>query len=126
LIAMLVALAAVAGTYAALRTSDLGIASSGASGISDAEIAARDKQLDKAETALGKLAARKPPKLPPLPRATSSSLSMSASSVVLGSTAAAQVSHSDDDDHEGDDHDEDDHDEDDHDHSGKGGGGDDD
>jgi hypothetical protein len=67
-IAVAIGLAAIAGTYAALQTTDLGAQ---AATVSEQEIAAADVRLDKQEAALAKAAKKRPPKLPKLPaRAT--------------------------------------------------------
>jgi hypothetical protein len=67
-IAVAIGLAAIAGTYAALQTTDLGAQ---AATVSEQEIAAADVRLDKQEAALARAAKKRPPKLPKLPaRAT--------------------------------------------------------
>ena len=69
-IAVAIGLAAIAGTYAALQTTDLGAQ---AATVSEKEIAAADVRLDKQEAALAKAAKKRPPRLPKLPaRATAS------------------------------------------------------
>ena len=65
-IAVLLGVVAVAGTFAALDTTSLGMAAEEASA-SDAEIEARRAKLDKAERALRRAAKRRPPELPALP-----------------------------------------------------------
>jgi hypothetical protein len=66
ILALLLGLAAVAGTFGALSTSSLGLAAEQAS-VSDAEIAAREAALDRAERRLERAAKRRPPQLPPVP-----------------------------------------------------------
>ena len=63
-IAVAIGLAAIAGTYAALQTTDLGAQ---AATVSAKEIAAADQQLDKQEAALRRAAKKRPPRLPKLP-----------------------------------------------------------
>jgi hypothetical protein len=63
-LAVALGLAAVAGTYAAMQTTDLGAQ---AATVSAREIAAADKRLDKQEAALQRAARKRPPKLPKLP-----------------------------------------------------------
>ena len=63
-IAVAIGLAAIAGTYAALQTTDLGAQ---AATTSEKEIAAADMRLDKQEAALARAAKKRPPKLPKLP-----------------------------------------------------------
>ena len=70
-IALAIGLAAIAGTYAALQTTDLGAQ---AATTSEKEIAAADVRLDEQEAALRRAARKRPPKLPKLPaRATATS-----------------------------------------------------
>ena len=71
-IAVLLGIAAVAGSYAALGTTSLGVSASEAN-VSDAQIGARKAKLDKAARALRRAAKRKPPALPALPARRSSS-----------------------------------------------------
>jgi hypothetical protein len=63
-IALAIGLAAIAGTYAAFQTTDLGAQ---AATSSEKEIAAADVRLDEQEAALRRAARKKPPKLPKLP-----------------------------------------------------------
>jgi hypothetical protein len=63
-IAVAIGLAAIAGTYAALQTTDLGAQ---AATSSEKEIAAADVRLDEQEAALRRAARKRPPKLPKLP-----------------------------------------------------------
>ena len=70
-VAVLLGIAAVAGSYAALGTTALGVIASEAT-VSDAQIAAREAKLDKAEQALRRAAKRRPPALPSLPARRSS------------------------------------------------------
>lgn len=137
-IAVLLGIAAVAGSYAALGTTALGVTASEAT-VSDAQIAAREAKLDQAARALERVAKRKRPALPPLPaRRSSGSLVASAAPAGVSSVAPAPPLAFRDDDHDSDhdqddDFDDDDSDDDDShgddrrddDHSGHGGGGDD-
>ena len=69
-VAVLIGIAAALGTYAATRTSDLGVqARKGSDKAAAAQIAAKTKRLDALEASLHKALARKPPALPPLPKA---------------------------------------------------------
>jgi hypothetical protein len=68
LIVFAVALAAVAGTFAALRSSQLR-ANAAAPKVSAAQIQRQIRSLDRAEAALRAQLRRKPPALPPLPHA---------------------------------------------------------
>jgi hypothetical protein len=70
-ISLAAALAALAGTVAATKSAHLGHASSKPAAVSSALIAKRTAQLDRAEVALRKALAQKPPKLPPLPATAS-------------------------------------------------------
>jgi hypothetical protein len=69
IISLAVGVAVVAGTIAATKTIQLGKAKPAAvqPASASATIAARTKQLDRAEITLHKALKRKPPKLPPLP-----------------------------------------------------------
>jgi hypothetical protein len=62
-IAVAIGLAAIAGTYAALQTTDLGAQ---AATSSEQEIAAADLRLDKQEAVLRRAAKKRPPRLPNL------------------------------------------------------------
>jgi hypothetical protein len=63
-LAVAIGLAAIAGTYAALQTTDLGAQ---AATLSEQQIAEADVRLDKQEAALRRAAKKRPPKLPKLP-----------------------------------------------------------
>ncbi len=63
-LAVAIGLAAIAGTYAALQTTDLGAQ---AATLSEQQIAEADVRLDKQEAALRRAARKRPPKLPKLP-----------------------------------------------------------
>jgi hypothetical protein len=67
LIAVAVAIAVVAGSFAALRTTQLGAAA--APRVDAAQIARQNRALDRAEVALRKQLAARPPALPPAPLA---------------------------------------------------------
>jgi hypothetical protein len=64
-----VAIATVAGTYAALRTTQLSAASAQPFRVDEATVAAQNRALDRAEAALRAQLRRKPPALPPVPSA---------------------------------------------------------
>lgn len=65
LIALVLAFAVLAGTFAALRTTQLGAGgSSQASGLSAAQIAQRNRVLDRAQSALAAELRKQPPPLP--------------------------------------------------------------
>ncbi len=66
-ISLATGLAAIAGTIAATKSVHLGHAASTPTTGSSSLIAQRTAQLDRAEIALRKALAQKPPKLPPLP-----------------------------------------------------------
>ncbi|MGD0166372.1 MAG: hypothetical protein ABSC51_03665 [Gaiellaceae bacterium] len=69
-VAVLIGVAAAIGTYAATRTTELGAESRAASHKTvDRLVTAQTRRLDAFETSLRKMLARKPPKLPPLPKA---------------------------------------------------------
>jgi hypothetical protein len=130
-VAVLLGIAAVAGSYAALGTTALGVTASEAT-LSDAQIAAREAKLDKAERALRRAAKRQPPALPPLPaRRSSASLAAAPGSGTPVAPVPGPAAFRDDDDHDSDDDWDDDHDDDrdddsDDDHSGHGHSGGDD
>ena len=69
-ISLAVAVAAVAGVFAAASTVTLG---ADARSTSDAQVARRSAQLDRYEASLRKALARKPPTLPPVPSTVSES-----------------------------------------------------
>ncbi len=66
-LAAAVAIAAVAGTYAALRTTQLSVASAQPARVSAVAIARQNRALDRAQAALVAELKRKPPALPPVP-----------------------------------------------------------
>jgi hypothetical protein len=66
-----VAIAAVAGTYAALRTTQLSAASGQPAKVDAAAIARQNRALDRVEAALRRQLARKTPALPRVPKAFS-------------------------------------------------------
>jgi hypothetical protein len=73
-LALLLGAAAMVATYAVLRTTSLATGANAAPAVSSADIAARSARLDKAQKALRRALARKPPALPKLPeRVTSQS-----------------------------------------------------
>ena len=69
LIALAIGVAAVFGLMAATRTAHLGSTATQATTISSAQIAARNRALDRMEIALRKQSTQKPPALPALPAA---------------------------------------------------------
>jgi hypothetical protein len=69
LIALAIGVAAVFGLMAATRTAHLGSNTTQARTISGAQIAARNRALDRMEIALRKQLTQKPPALPPIPTA---------------------------------------------------------
>jgi hypothetical protein len=78
-LAVLVAVSAALGTFALTRTTELGVQARTASSKSiDATVAARAHQLNALETSLRKALAKKPPALPPLPKAKTHSQQTSA------------------------------------------------
>jgi hypothetical protein len=66
-VAVLLGVVAVVGTFAALDTTSLGMAAAEEASVSDAEIQARQKKLDRAERQLRRAEKKRPPKLPALP-----------------------------------------------------------
>jgi len=68
-LALAVGVAAVAGTYAALRTTHLGMAAVQAPQVSSAAITRRSRALDRAQVALRAQLRRRPPALPRVPKA---------------------------------------------------------
>lgn len=83
-IAVAIGLAAIAGTYAALQTTDLGAQ---AATTSEKEIAAADVRLDKQEAALRRAAKKRPPRLPKLPGRASAASAASAGGGTAGAGA---------------------------------------
>ena len=69
-VAVAVAFAAIAGTIAALRTTQLGAHARAATHVSGAQVAKQNLALDRAERALLAELRKKPPALPPLPAAS--------------------------------------------------------
>jgi hypothetical protein len=100
----IVALSAIFGVAAMATTAGIGGPKATESQVSDQAVAARQRRLNRAEAALRKARARKPPPLPSAPAA--------APRVVTRSAPAPVVSSSSDDDHEDDDEFEDDEDDD--------------
>src|SRR5688500_2146451 len=87
-IALAIGLAAIAGTYAALQTTDLGAQ---AATSSEKEIAAADVRLDKQEAALRRAATKRPPKLPKLPARASGAASGGGGATASGPGSAASA-----------------------------------
>ncbi len=85
-IALAIGLAAIAGTYAALQTTDLGAQ---AATSSEKEIAAADVRLDEQEAALRRAAKKRPPKLPKLPARASGAASGGGGATASGPGSAA-------------------------------------
>jgi hypothetical protein len=67
IVAIVVAFAAIAGTFAALRTTQLGANANASSHVSAAQIAKQNLALDRAERTLLAELHKRPPALPPLP-----------------------------------------------------------
>ncbi len=112
-IAVVLGVAAVAGTFAAIDTTSLGVE---AATVSDAQIAQRQKRLVEAEKAIRRAAKQRPPALPPVPARQSGGSSgaiLAAAPVAQGPVASRSGSgsgsgHRDDhDDDRDDDHDDD-------------------
>lgn len=104
----IIGLSAVFGVAATTKSAGIGEPKPAASKVSDAEIAARQRKLDKAQKALRKARAQKPPALPAAPaRAVSASAQVSPPTRIVRTASAPRSfddSHEDDRD---DDHDED-------------------
>lgn len=83
-------LAAIAGSYAAMQTTDLGAQ---AATVSENEIAAADVRLDKQEAALRRATKKRPPRLPKLPvrDARPGGAAAGVAPTGVGPTAAAQA-----------------------------------
>lgn len=93
-ISLAVAAALVAGIFAALRTTELG-ASAATPTVSDAQISARDHQLDRIQTRLERQARKRPPRLPAV-RVASQSGGGVVALVSSGSGSSGGGSHDDD------------------------------
>ena len=91
LLVLAVAMAAVAGTYAALRSSQL--RANAAPKVSAAQINRQLIALDRAEAALRAQLQRKPPALPALPKATPQSVGSQPAAPVLAGAAAPRVTY---------------------------------
>jgi hypothetical protein len=126
-ISLAVAAALVAGTFAALRTTELG-ASAATPAVSEAQISARDRQLDRIQTRLERQARKRPPRLSAVrtPAGPSGGVAalVSSSSGPSGGGSHEDDGHSDDHGHHDDDVRFDDHDRHEDDRSGHGGGDD--
>ena len=85
-----VAIAAVAGTYAAMRTARLSVAAAQPARVSRATIARQNRALDRAQAALRAELKRKPPALPAVPTPARVA-APAAGPVAAASTAAAPV-----------------------------------
>lgn len=70
LLSLAIGVAAGAGTFAALRTTALGARSTAAPAARTVQIATASRSLDRAEAALRRQLASRPPALPPLPHMT--------------------------------------------------------
>ena len=103
---VIVGLSAIFGHAATTKTVGIGEAKPAVSRVSDRAIAARKRKLNRAEIALRKARARKPPPLPSVPQAPAPPRSQLVAQAAPPSSAAAAPSFSDDDDdHEEDDDD---------------------
>ena len=69
-VVIIVAFAAIAGTFAALRTTRLGASAQATTHVSAAQIVKQNRALDRAERALVAELRKKPPAVPPLPVAS--------------------------------------------------------
>lgn len=102
-IALFLALALVAGLFAALRTTQLGARS--ASSVSPAQIAAKNRQLDRYQAALRREAKKRPPALPTLPAVRTQAVAAAQPRVVYQRPApivrVLHRSHGDDGGHDG-------------------------
>ncbi|HET8822961.1 MAG TPA: hypothetical protein VFM57_15555 [Thermoleophilaceae bacterium] len=85
-IALAIGLAAIAGTYAAFQTTDLGAQ---AATSSEREIAAADVRLDEQEAALRRAATKEPPELPKLPARASGAAGGAGGATASGPGSAA-------------------------------------
>ena len=85
IVAVAVAFAAIAGTFAALRTTQLGSNATKASRVSGTQIASQNRALDRAERTLLAELRKKPPALPSLPvsRASASAPAAAAPQTVI-------------------------------------------
>lgn len=73
LLALMLGAAAIAAAFAVVTTTSLGMSATRPSAVSDAQIAARNAKLDRAEAALRRALEKKPPGLPKLPKHRSAS-----------------------------------------------------
>jgi hypothetical protein len=85
-LAVAIGLAAVAGTYAAFQTTDLGAQ---ANTLSQKEFAAAELRLDKQEAALRRAARKRPPRLPELPARASAGAGASRTASVPAAQSGA-------------------------------------
>ena len=106
---VIVGLSAVFGLAATTKTVGIGESKPAVSRVSDRAIAARKRKLNRAQVALRKARARKPPPLPAVPQrpAPAPPRTQLVAQAAPPSSAAAAPSFSDDD-HDDDDHDDDD------------------
>jgi hypothetical protein len=111
----IVALSAIFGVAAMATTAGIGAPKAAESVVSDQTIATRRRKLNRAEAALRKARAKKPPPLPTAPAARPAQMiTRSAPAPVVGSSGSSDEDHDeDDDDHDDDEFEDDDHDEDD-------------
>ena len=91
LLVLAVAMAAVAGTFAALRSSQL--RANAAPKVSAVQIQRQNQALDRAEAALRAQLRRKPPALPPVPRTTSQPAVSAPAAPALAAAAAPRVTY---------------------------------
>ena len=108
---VIVGLSAIFGLAATTKTVGIGQAEPAATQVTDSTIAARKRKLRRAQVALRKARAQRPPPLPATPRPPTSA--PRAQLVAQPASAPSTRSFSDDDDHSDDHHEDDDHDEDD-------------
>ena len=113
---VIVGLSAVFGLAATTKTTGIGETKPATSQVSDGTVAARKRKLKRAQVALRKARAQKPPPLPAIPRPpVSAPRAQLVAQPAPPVSAPSPRSFSDDDDHDEDDdhHSDDDHDEDD-------------
>ena len=96
---VIVSLAAIFGVAAMARTADIGQAEPAAGNVSNSEIAARQRKLNRAEAALRRARAKKPPPLPAV-------VAPAQPRLVAQAAPPARASSSDDD-HDDDEHEDD-------------------
>jgi hypothetical protein len=108
IVAIVVAFATIAGTFAALRTTQLGANANASSHVSAAQIAKQNLALDRAERTLLAELHKRPPALPPLPVASRPATAPAAAApqtvIYHRPPAIVHVVHRHGGEHEGQDH----------------------